>query len=520
MIYCFGSYTLDTDLRELRRGRIRRPLQPQVFDLLEYLIRNRDHVIGKDDLLNAIWRGRIVSDTSLSTRINQARAAIGDTGTTQRLIRTVTKKGFRFVGKVREAVTASPAHAPAGTKERNRDPRTELPVIAVVPFTNMGGSEETEPLADSLTEDLITALAKSRWCFVISRNSSFAYKDRNPDARELARQHNVTYVLEGSLRANEGMFCISVRLIDAMTNHHLWADRFYTDTGRLSPVHEDIVGRIIRGLSLSLTDAEVRRTSGIACVDDTTLGWSFLNRPTNQSNTKAAIEALERAVKADNLSVRALVGLSFAYSRNAINIWSTRANNEVELAENMLTRALASDPDRAEGHYARGLLRRVQNEPELSIIEHEVATNLCPSLAPAYAQIGQSYIRLGQANKAFAFVEKSLRISPHDSNRAIWLFIMGSAYLYLSQYGEALKVLQHASLADPDYNMTYVLLAAGHALSGNKTAAQRALRDLRRVTPDYSISTYRAFARGENRIFLGQVLRACDGLRKAGLPER
>jgi TolB-like protein/tetratricopeptide (TPR) repeat protein len=520
MIYSFEGYVLDSDQRELRWGAVQRSLQPQVFDLLEYLIRNRDRIVSKDDLLNAIWRGRVVSDTSLSTRINQARAAIGDTGSAQRLIRTVTKKGFRFVAEVREENSTCPARVSAGARERNHDSRAELPVIAVVPFTNMSGTDETETVADSLTEDLITALASSRWCFVISRNSSFAYKDQNTDAREVAQKHDVRYVLEGSIRLIEYSIRISVRLIDATTNRHVWADRFDSDPGHLFPAHEDIVGRIIRGLSLSVSDAEVRRTLRAAPVDDTTLGWGFLNRPINRLNTTAAVEALERAVKADNFSVRTLVGLSHAYARSAINIWSTNAQKEVELAENMLTRALAIDPDRAEGHYARGLIRRVQDQPELSIIELEVATNLCPSLAPAYAQIGQSYMRLGHAKRVFAFAEKSLRMSPHDSHRAIWLFMTGSAHLYLSQYDEALKVLQHASLADPDYNMTYALLAAAHALRGNRIGAQRALRELRRVTPDYTISTYRAFARGENRMYEGQVLRTCDGLRKAGLPER
>jgi DNA-binding winged helix-turn-helix (wHTH) protein len=172
VVFSFGDYVLDTERRELRRGTELVPLEPQVFDLLGYLVRNRGRVVSKDDLIDGVWGGRIVSDSALTTRLNAARKAVNDSGAAQRVIRTLARKGVRFVAEVtehgaREAAAAAPEPSPA---------LTDKPSIAVLPFANLSGDPEQEYFADGMAEEIITALSRIRWLFVIARNSSFTYK--------------------------------------------------------------------------------------------------------------------------------------------------------------------------------------------------------------------------------------------------------------------------------------------------------------------------------------------------------
>jgi TolB-like protein len=201
LLFSFDNYSIDTDRRELRHEGELRPVEPQVFDLLEFLIRNRDRMVSRDDLLAAVWNGRIVSESTLASRINAARTAIGDNGEDQRLIRTVLRKGICFVGAVREEQKPGAAtKGVAAERPRFALPLPDRPSIAVLPFSNMSGDAEQDYFADGISEDIITGLSKLRWFFVIARNSSFTYKGRVVDLRQVGRELGVRYVLEGSVR--------------------------------------------------------------------------------------------------------------------------------------------------------------------------------------------------------------------------------------------------------------------------------------------------------------------------------
>src|SRR5258708_8826141 len=226
--YLFEEYAFDTDRRELHRGANVVPVAPQVFDLLDYLIRNGERVVSKDDLINVIWNGRIVSDAALTTRLNVARSTIGDSGEEQRLIKTLPRKGFRFVGQVREAQGATGADVSDNSAELPKPALTlpNKPSIAVLPFANLSSDPEHEYFADGIVEDITMALSLFRWLFVIARNSSFTYKGRAVDVKQIGRELGVRNVLEGSVRKAGNRIRIAEQLIDAETGAHLWADRF------------------------------------------------------------------------------------------------------------------------------------------------------------------------------------------------------------------------------------------------------------------------------------------------------
>ena len=191
--FLFEGHRLDVERRELRRGSERVMLEPQVFDLIAYLVKNRDRVLTKDDLIAAVWDGRIVSESTLTSRINSARKAVGDTGGEQRLIRTYARKGFRFVGEVQEATESLSAEpdsarrvAAALAKSRGK------PCVAVLPFDNLSSDPEQEYFSDGVTEDIITALSKHRSFLVVARNSTFALKGHGGDVRRIGRDLGAT----------------------------------------------------------------------------------------------------------------------------------------------------------------------------------------------------------------------------------------------------------------------------------------------------------------------------------------
>src|SRR5579871_6757881 len=252
MRFTFADCAIDQAKRELTRAGESIHLEPQVFDLLVFLIANRERVVSKDELLSAVWGGRIVSESTLGSRINAARAAIGDDGQRQHLIRTVARKGVRFIGQVANetetgklADTSALASAPAGPGEGK-------PAIAVLPFVNASGDPEQEYFADGLSEDIITDLSSVSSLFVVARHTVLSYKGRSASLQEIARDLGVCYVLEGSVRKADGRLRITAQLVDGHTGGQIWAERY--DRGREDVFHlqDEISQSIVAALKVRL----------------------------------------------------------------------------------------------------------------------------------------------------------------------------------------------------------------------------------------------------------------------------
>jgi TolB-like protein len=260
LLYRFADFALDTDRRELRRGAQPVATAPQVFDLLECLIKNRHRVVSKDDLIAAVWDGRIVSESALSTRINAVRYAINDTGEDQRLIRTIPRRGVRFVGIVHEAEEPeTPAAADAIEQPRPTLTLPDRPSIAVLPFTNMSDDPQQDYFADGMAEEIITALSRLRWLFVIARNSSFTYKGRPVDVKQVGRELGVRYVLEGSVRKASNRVRITGQLIDASIGAHIWADRFDGAIEDVFDLQDQVTASVVGAIAPKMEQAEIER---------------------------------------------------------------------------------------------------------------------------------------------------------------------------------------------------------------------------------------------------------------------
>ena len=253
VVLAFGNHRLDIARRELRHGTELVDLEPKAFDLLAFLIRNRDRVVSKDDLLEAIWDGRIVSESAITTRINALRRALGDDGATQKLVRTLTRKGVRFIGEVTEQPEVPP---PAARNILTEIRPVDRPSIAVLPFQNLSGDPAQDHFADGMAEEIITALTRIRWLFVIGRNSTFAYKGQVIDVKRVGRELGARYVLEGSVRKAGERVRIATQLIEAATGCHLWADRFDGSSEEVFDVQDKVAASVAGAIEPVLQAAE------------------------------------------------------------------------------------------------------------------------------------------------------------------------------------------------------------------------------------------------------------------------
>jgi len=329
---------LDTDRRELTRGSERVAVGPQVFDLLIYLVQSRERVVSKDDLLEAVWAGRIVSESTLTSHINAVRKAVSDSGEDQKLIRTVARKGFRFVGEVRKG-QASVDDAPSTRTVEDAGGKIlalpDKPSIAVLPFQNLIGDPEQEYFADGIVEDIITALSRMRWLFVIARNSSFTYKGRSLNVKQVGRELGVRYIVEGGLRRSANRVRITAQLIDATTAANIWADRFDGTLDDIFDMQDHIATSIVGAIARRLEQAEIERskrksTENLDAYDLFLRGMASFYQRTSEANSEALrlfYEAIQ--LDADFASTHAMA--AWCYTWRKINGWM--ADRARELAE-------------------------------------------------------------------------------------------------------------------------------------------------------------------------------------------
>src|SRR5262245_19386705 len=354
LIYTFDRFSLDADRRELRCGRDLVAIEPQVFDVLQHLIAHRKRVVSNDDLIEAIWQGRIVSEATVSTRMNAVRRAIGDSGEQQRFIRTIARKGYRFVGDVVEQGAAAAAEITVSTTEKAAIRQLSLPdkpSIAVLPFTNISRDPEQEYFADGITEDITTALSQFRWLFVIARNSSFVFKGKSVDSRQIARELGVRYLLEGSVRKAGNRLRITGQLVEASSGAHLWADRFDGAFDDVFDLQDKVTASVVGELGPKLEQAEISRarrkpTESLDAYDYYLRGMASLHHGTRES-TSEALQLFSRAIELDPDFASAYGMAAFCYDLRKWNSWMTDPAKEAAEAERLARRAVALGKDDA-----------------------------------------------------------------------------------------------------------------------------------------------------------------------------
>jgi len=517
LLFWFEDYALDTDRRELRRGAALLPMEPQVFDLLAFLVSNRDRVVSRDDLLASVWGGRIVSESTLASRINAARRVIGDTGEQQRLIRTIIGKGVRFVGEVREQQDAEQPASPSDS------PRLSL---VVLPFANFSNDPELEYFADGITDDLTTDLSRSSGGFVIARNTAFTFKGKPVDVKKIGRELGVRYVIEGSVRRAADFLRLNVQLTDAESGAHLWANRFVTDPVDLAQAQSEVTGRLARTINLKLVETAGLRIERESALDpdphDLLIrGWAVLGRPVSAATMQEARRVFERALEIDPDSVDAKIGVAFALCCNIADGWSTSVQKDEERAERLLLEAIGCDASNARARQALGLLRRLQNRLDESRIELETSIALVPNSASTHRELGMTLICLGQPDAAIPEIERGIRFGSHDAASPSAFSMLSLAHLLLGHLDQAIEFSRQARARNPRLYFTHVLLAAALGLKGDVEEARAALAEGVKLRPEFNtLARLRAYNTWGTPHYRALHESTIDlGLRLAGMPE-
>jgi TolB-like protein len=499
----FEGHILDPARRELTRMGAVVPMEPQVFDLLLYLIRNRDRVVSKGDLIAGVWNGRIVSESTLATRINAARRVLGDDGKQQRFIRTAARKGIRFVGQVREQSAAA-----TGNVGRKDDcsgiaalpaPIVDRPSIAVLPFENMSDDRTLEFLADGLVEDVIALLARVPGFFVIARASSFVYRPMSLEFRQVGMELGVRYVVTGSVRGSEGRVRVTTQLIEAETGTQLWGARYDVERGDTLELQDRIAREIITELEPALTRAELsiirrrrtdsidawsqfRQASGAIALD----GW-------NEESLGEAIEHLRKAILADPefALARATLALYSAFGAIMFMLGDCAAAKRNAFAE--AERAVAIDPDGSDVLGYAGCAFSSLGEVKRGCELLERAVELDPSNAQARVALGAAQIRLKDFDCGSENMRLGMRLSPRDFRLAFWGMVLAKGLVRAGRLEEALAEAADASRRDARLYTSRVVAAWSMTRLGRPDEARHALAEARRIRPRLSIDEIRRF---------------------------
>jgi TolB-like protein/Tfp pilus assembly protein PilF len=498
VLFVFSGHTLDPDRRELRRGPEDIAVEPQVFDLLLYLVRNRDRVVSKDDLIAAVWGGRVVSDSTLTSRINAARKAIGDSGDEQKLIRTVARKGLRFVGAVQtQADGAGSSHAggtrPEETHEPSRPalPLPDRPAIAVLPFTNMTGDPTQDYFSDGISEDLITALSKLRWFFVIARNSSFIYKDKAVHMKQIASELGVGYVVEGSVRKGGDRVRITAQLNDVATGSHIWAERYDRDLADVFAVQDEITEAIVAAIEPQIYAAENFRArrkppDSMDAWDLVMRALSHYWRVTRQDNVVAQA-LLEKATAIDPNYGQALGLLATSRVFSAHMGWEDMAV-VAPIAERAAQAAILADSEDPWAHNALGTVHLFARRFDDSLAQFESALRLNPNFSLAQGYYGLTLAYCGRWREADLAARRALRLSPRDPLAAIYCGITSYAQYVGRNYDEAMRLARQGIRQRGDFVGAHRVLTAAAGMAGRRDVAAAALQELRRVQPNVSLA--------------------------------
>jgi TolB-like protein len=525
VLYLFEDFSLDTDKRELRRANQIVSLHPQVFDLLEYLVRNRERVVTKDDLITSIWAGRVVSESALTTRINAARMSIGDSGDDQRLIRTFPRKGIRFVGLVQE-VGKSRDNSGATNEIRlaalGKASATPRLSIVVLPFTNIGGVSSQEYFSDGITESLTTDLSRITGLLVIARNTAFSYKGKSPDIKEIGRELNVRYVLEGSMQRGIDRLRVNVQLVDTDTGSHVWAERFDKPTANLFDMQDEIVSRLANALNAELIAAEARRSArspSSDSMDHYFQGAAWLNKGPSPANLRAAHDFFERALLLDPNNVEALVGTASVEAQRGAYFLVDDRTKHLSLAEDTLNRILSIVPNHATAHSLSGFVQIFTSRATQGIVQCERALELDRNLAVAHGLIGAAKYFSGRGKETEGHISEALRLSPLDTAAYVWFGWMGNAKTQLGDDQEAADWYRKGVEANRNFPINYFFLAATLALLGQFHEAKVTTKGGLALDPSFSIRRYRLGASSDNPIYLAARERLYDGMRMAEVPE-
>ena len=498
MVWVFGSFRVDPERFELTRDNVPVKLEPQVLALLILLIRNRARMVTKDELAEHVWKGRVVSDASISSRIRSAREAVGDDGQLQATIHTVHGKGFRFVADVVETLPAQAA-APEKSAGSNHGKERESPLagrpsIAILPFRPLAMASEHAILADAIPYEIIQALSRLRWLAVIARGSSFRFHQPDIDLDLVAAALGARYILTGVIEAMDRRLAVTLELSDSSSNEVIWGDRLVSTVDCIDDLRSRIVMHLVTALEvyIPINEAKIAQTSAIETLDawaNYHVGLQHLYRFTAAENLLAK-SCFERALTLDPRFARAHAGLSFTSFLEAFLRLGPNVREATKAARRHAERGLELDPLDPFANFTMGRSHWLTHDLDAAAGWLDRATQLNPNYAQGFYSSALTSMLTGEVATTETGLDVALQLSPLDpllyGNHGVrsQMFMQTGDYAAAARWGD-----KAATTSGAHYLIAMIALAA-NGLAGRNEQAARWRQVIRQRKPDATAADY------------------------------
>lgn len=480
MIFCFDAFELDPEQFELRKDGVPVAVEPQVLSLLQFLVENAHRVVTRDEIIETVWDGRFISEAAVSSRISLARAALGDDGKQQLYIKTIHRKGLRFVANVR-TIKGEPAH------QKNIDltagvwakPSSDSPRLVVVPFRDFNQGSSTDYFAETLTEEITTALSRCSDITVIAKTSALAISGQALQGGQIGEQLGLTYAVEGSVQRSTEAIRINVRIIDLQSGKYLWVDRFEGATSSFFELQDSVARSIAAALPTRIHgDIALRSNETNPVALNSFQEYLQLVWPLRQGKTAASVaveieQLLEKhgdfALAHAHLSV--LLGYTgFEEARHSEEIISKIAEHALHAL------SLRNDDERVIAKASLGL--GLSGDCRRALQFSQTALEINPNSAEAIHIRGLIQCAAGEHETALDFHQTAMRLDPLCPS--FYLEGVIEAYYLLGRYDDAI-----AAYEQWDKPSVHILayMAACYALAGNATKARQFVEQFNQVRP-------------------------------------
>jgi TolB-like protein len=519
LVIQFKQINLDTTQYRLCVSGNPISVEPQVFDLLVYLVENRDRVVTRDELLDNLWKGKVVTDAALSVTLRFARKAVGDSGRAQNIIKTIHGRGYQFIAEVTEAASpSSPTFINEVIDSSDFLSLPDKPSIAVLPFTNMSDDPDQEYFCDGITDDIITILSRVPDMFVIARHSTQLYKGRAIDIRQVGREQGVGYVLEGGVQKRGGRIRVSVQLIDSVTGRHCWAERVDSDLNDILDLQDEITRNIVVSLQVTLTEGVQARmfagsTSNLEAWESARLAKRLMERHIREDNLEAQ-QLLIKAIEHDPQYATAWAYLGWTQWENDRWNWVNIDETSLDKARESVSKSLQLDESNPDGLALLGMIHMTCGKLEegIQVTEDGVAAN--PSHAFLLAISACILRAAGKTEVALRRILRAIRLCPMFPSW--YLMVLGSLHIFNQDNSGAVKILREAVSREPDSILSRIWLISAQVESGLIDDSKKTASDALRIEPEFSSLKWIRSVGFQDSETLSRLL---SNLTKAGLPE-
>lgn len=500
MLYRFDDFELDFSRMQLRRSGDEIAVEPRPFSLLCLLVQNHDRLISKDEVIEHVWNGRVVSEAAVSTAVKTARRALDDDGDAQTYIRTVPKRGYRFVGSVRLGAAASPAEPLVPEREpADRSALTSLgrkPSVAIVPFRTISDAGTGATIAEALPSELISSLSRLRWLTVLARGSTFRFRNAAYDLTGVRDLLSAAYCVSGDVECDGPNLAINVELADTDSQAVIWSDRFIGKADDVHEIRSQIIANVIASLELHIPQNEVEKTRlrSSEMLD----AWGHYHHGVhymyrfNRADNDIALNHFKRATELDRNFARAFAGLSYAHFQNAFQRFSPEFKSNQHLALDFAERGVTLDPLDPFANLIMGRAQWLTGDVEAGLSWMDRSVEISPNYAFGLYNSALLHAIQCDGDRGEKNVAKALKLSPIDPLTQSMLAARAIACLVRGDDQAATYWAERALRAPNVHIYVDCMGVMVYGLVGDWDAAQRCADNVRRKNPSFGQADFLA----------------------------